>query len=100
MLVVLIQNPKGGGIDSTFGGSQANQMLGASRSTDMIEKITWGLRRSPLYPLCAYGACRFWLRFRRPYLKKSLPSWEMKGRSSSMSFGLFMLVFFGRVPES
>ena len=43
MLVVLIQNPKGGGIDSTFGGSQANQMFGAAKQTDFIEKITWGL---------------------------------------------------------
>ncbi|MEM9835492.1 MAG: preprotein translocase subunit SecG [Bacteroidota bacterium] len=51
MLVVLIQNPKGGGIDSTFGGSQANQLMGASRSTDFIEKLTWGLAIA-LYALC------------------------------------------------
>jgi preprotein translocase subunit SecG len=43
ILIVLIQNPKGGGIDSTFGGQGANQMLGAARSTDFIEKLTWGL---------------------------------------------------------
>jgi preprotein translocase subunit SecG len=55
MLVVLIQNPKGGGIDSTFGGSQATQMLGASRSTDMIEKITWGLAAA-LFALCVLTA--------------------------------------------
>ncbi len=40
---VLIQNPKGGGVDSTFGGSQATQMFGAAKSADLIEKITWGL---------------------------------------------------------
>lgn len=40
---VLIQNPKGGGVDSTFGGSQANQMFGAARSAELIEKVTWGL---------------------------------------------------------
>lgn len=39
---VLIQNPKGGGVDPTFGG-QANQMFGVAKSSDMIEKITWGL---------------------------------------------------------
>lgn len=39
---VLIQNPKGGGVDPTFGG-QANQMFGVAKSADMIEKITWGL---------------------------------------------------------
>ena len=55
MLVVLVQNPKGGGIDSTFGGSQANQMLGASRSTDVIEKITWGLA-AVLFVLCIVTA--------------------------------------------
>ena len=41
MAIVLIQNPKGGGIDSTFGGQGANQMFGAARSTDFIEKLTW-----------------------------------------------------------
>jgi preprotein translocase subunit SecG len=51
MLVVLVQNPKGGGIDSTFGGSQANQIMGASRSTDFIEKLTWGLA-IVLFALC------------------------------------------------
>ena len=55
MLVVLIQNPKGGGIDSTFGGGQANQMLGASRSTDVIEKVTWGLA-VVLFTLCILTA--------------------------------------------
>lgn len=55
MLVVLIQNPKGGGIDSTFGGSQANSVIGASRSTDVIEKITWGLAAA-LFILCILTA--------------------------------------------
>ncbi len=48
---VLIQNPKGGGVDSTFGGSQANQMFGAARSADLIEKFTWGLAIA-LFVLC------------------------------------------------
>ncbi len=43
MGVVLIQNPKGGGVDSTFGGTAANQVFGAAKSTDFIEKLTWGL---------------------------------------------------------
>ncbi len=51
MGAVLIQNPKGGGLDSTFGGAGANQMLGAARSTDFIEKLTWGLAIA-LYALC------------------------------------------------
>lgn len=51
MLVVLIQNPKGGGVDSTFGGSSANQMFGASKSTDFIEKLTWYLAIA-MFTLC------------------------------------------------
>lgn len=55
MGVVLIQNPKGGGVDSTFGGSSANQMFGAAKSTDFIEKLTWGLFIS-LIVLCILTA--------------------------------------------
>jgi preprotein translocase subunit SecG len=50
-LVVLIQNPKGGGVDSTFGGQSANQMFGAAKSTDFVEKLTWGLAII-LFALC------------------------------------------------
>lgn len=42
VIAVLIQNPKGGGIDTTYG-SGAQQMFGAARSTETIEKITWYL---------------------------------------------------------
>jgi preprotein translocase subunit SecG len=42
MAAILIQNPKGGGIDANFGG-QAQQLFGAARSTDFIEKATWVL---------------------------------------------------------
>lgn len=51
MGAVLIQNPKGGGIDSTFGGSSANQVFGAAKSTDFIEKVTWYLAIA-LFVLC------------------------------------------------
>lgn len=51
MAAVLIQNPKGGGVDSTFGGQSANHMFGAAKSTDFIEKITWGLAIA-LFALC------------------------------------------------
>ena len=40
VIAVLIQNPKGGGIDTTYG-SGAQQMFGAARSTETIEKVTW-----------------------------------------------------------
>lgn len=51
IIAVLIQNPKGGGVDSSFGGTAANQMFGAARSADLIEKITWGLAAA-LFILC------------------------------------------------
>ena len=38
-LVVLIQNPKGGGIAANF--ASPNQLMGAKRSSDVIEKATW-----------------------------------------------------------
>jgi preprotein translocase subunit SecG len=55
MGAVLIQNPKGGGVDSTFGGTQANQMFGAAKSTDFIEKATWYLAAA-LFILCILTA--------------------------------------------
>ena len=51
IVVILIQNPKGGGIDATFGGQGANQMFGAAKSTDFIEKVTWYLAAA-LFILC------------------------------------------------
>lgn len=41
IFAVLIQNPKGGGLSGTFGGA-ANQMFGYKRTTDEVEKFTWG----------------------------------------------------------
>lgn len=40
-LVVLIQNSKGGGLASSFAAS--NQIMGVRKTTDFIEKLTWGL---------------------------------------------------------
>jgi preprotein translocase subunit SecG len=40
--VVLIQNPKGGGIGAGFGGS-TSQIMGVKRTTDFLEKSTWSL---------------------------------------------------------
>ncbi|MEO6131190.1 MAG: preprotein translocase subunit SecG [Saprospiraceae bacterium] len=55
MAVILIQNPKGGGVDSTFGGQGANQMFGAARSVDFVEKLTWGLAAA-LFALCIFAS--------------------------------------------
>jgi preprotein translocase subunit SecG len=43
VLVVLAQNSKGGGLSSQFGGSGSSQLMGVKRTTDLLEKITWGL---------------------------------------------------------
>jgi len=40
-LIVLVQNSKGGGLASNFAGS--NQIMGVRRTTDFLEKATWGL---------------------------------------------------------
>ena len=42
VLVVLVQNPKGGGLSSSFGGG-GNQIMGAKKTTDFLEKATWTL---------------------------------------------------------
>jgi preprotein translocase subunit SecG len=44
ILIIMVQNPKGGGLNSAFGGTaEAQKIMGAARSTDILEKITWGL---------------------------------------------------------
>ena len=43
VLVVLVQNPKGGGLSSSFGGGASNQIMGAKKTTDFLEKATWTL---------------------------------------------------------
>ena len=55
MAVVLIQNPKGGGVDANFGGTAANQFFGASKSIEFIEQLTWGLAAA-LFVLCVLAA--------------------------------------------
>lgn len=39
ILVILVQNPKGGGLSSGFG--SANQLGGVRKTTDFLEKATW-----------------------------------------------------------
>lgn len=41
VLVVLVQNPKGGGLASNFASS--NQIMGVKKTTDFLEKATWSL---------------------------------------------------------
>lgn len=41
IVVIMVQNPKGGGLSSTFGNSQ--QMGGVQKTTDFLDKSTWTL---------------------------------------------------------
>jgi len=40
-LFVLVQNSKGGGLSAGF--SSSNQIMGVRKTTDFVEKMTWGL---------------------------------------------------------
>jgi preprotein translocase subunit SecG len=41
IIVIMVQNPKGGGLSSSFGGSA--QMGGVQKTTDFLDKSTWFL---------------------------------------------------------
>ncbi len=44
IFAVVIQNSKGGGLSSSFGGTAgASQILGSRRSNEFVEKLTWYL---------------------------------------------------------
>ncbi len=54
--IVLIQESKGGGLASNF--SSSNQIMGVRKTTDFIEKATWGLAIALVVfsIVCAYTA--------------------------------------------
>ena len=56
ILIVLIQESKGGGLASGF--SSSNQIMGVRKTTDVVEKTTWGLAIALmlLSVACAYTA--------------------------------------------
>jgi len=41
IIVIMVQNPKGGGLSSTMGGS--TQIGGVQKTTDFLDKSTWTL---------------------------------------------------------
>jgi preprotein translocase subunit SecG len=41
ILAIMVQNPKGGGLSSSFGGTQ--QIGGVQKTTDFLDKSTWYL---------------------------------------------------------
>ena len=68
VLVVLVQNPKGGGISSGIIGT--NQVMGVKKTSDFIEKLTWGLALT-LVILCLFASL-------------ALPNKEERGIGTSM----------------
>ena len=56
IFVVLIQESKGGGLASNF--SSSNAIMGVRKTTDFIEKATWGLAATMVIVsvICAYTA--------------------------------------------
>lgn len=54
--IVLIQESKGGGLASNF--SSSNAIMGVRKTTDFIEKATWGLAIAMVFfsIVCAYVA--------------------------------------------
>lgn len=42
LLVVLVQNPKGGGTMGSAFGSAASNIIGVQKAGDVLEKSTWG----------------------------------------------------------
>src|ERR1700749_378306 len=53
-LIILIQNPKGGGLAGNVGGF-SNQLMGVKQTTDVLEKGTW-VRASVVALLCLFSA--------------------------------------------
>ncbi len=43
MLVVMVQNPKGGGLSSSFGGGGSQVVGGVKKTGDFLDKSTWTL---------------------------------------------------------
>lgn len=56
IIIVLIQESKGGGLASQF--SSSNVIMGVRKTTDVVEKTTWGLAAAMvvLSVVCAYVA--------------------------------------------
>ncbi len=56
ILIVLIQESKGGGLASNF--SSTNSIMGVRKTTDIVEKLTWGLAIAMVVisVACAYVA--------------------------------------------
>jgi preprotein translocase subunit SecG len=83
-LIVLLQNSKGGGLASNF--TAGNQTFGVRQTTDILEKITWGLA---IFILVVSIAASFSLRSgeESSYKKKAKDEMNTHNGSDSGSAG-------------
>ena len=49
VVLILVQNPKGGGISGEFSSSGATQMFGVQKTGDLVEQLTWGFSIAILF---------------------------------------------------
>jgi len=69
IFIVIVQNAKGGGLAAGF--SSSNQIMGVRKTTDFLEKATWGLGAVIVF-LCIF------ITLFRPNIKSGIPSSEIK----------------------
>ncbi|MDR0941770.1 MAG: preprotein translocase subunit SecG [Bacteroidales bacterium] len=77
VLIVLVQNSKGGGLVSNF--ASTNQMMGVRKTTDFLEKATWGLAIA-LVIFCVAGTATLPKNIvveERSYFETNVPQVEM-----------------------
>ncbi len=43
VIVIMVQNPKGGGLSTSFGGGGTQQLGGVKKTGDFLDKSTWTL---------------------------------------------------------
>ena len=43
ILIIMVQNPKGGGLSSSFGGGGTQSLGGVQNTTNFLDKSTWTL---------------------------------------------------------
>ena len=87
VLVIMVQNPKGGGLASTFGGD-SQQIGGVKKTTDFLDKSTWILV-SLLFLLILFSNITL--------NSGNENTWYFTAESSILKWWSFNLIFIGWV---
>lgn len=85
VVIVVIQESKGGGLASNF--SSSNAIMGVRKTTDVIEKTTWGLAifMVVLSVACAYVVPR--ASFEQSVLEKTATETQTTNPNTTPGFG-------------